>query len=156
LENICRALLEILRRHETYRALVPMHRNPAVRDIIKNILGGNDRIKLCDPLDYPDFVRALKGCEIILSDSGGVQEEASALGKPVIVLRDVTERPEATEYGTAILAGTEYDSIVEISDGLLSDVSAYRRIADRKSRHPFGDGMASTRIADILERPAAL
>ncbi|MDR0652453.1 MAG: UDP-N-acetylglucosamine 2-epimerase (non-hydrolyzing), partial [Synergistaceae bacterium] len=84
MERICLALSEILRRHGHMRALVPMHRNPAVRDTMKKILGDDDRAILCDPLDYPDFVRALKDCKIILSDSGGVQEEASALGKPVV------------------------------------------------------------------------
>jgi len=150
MENICRALLEILRRHEGYGALVPMHKNPAVRDTIRGILGGHENITLCDPLDYPDFVRALKNCKIILSDSGGVQEEASALGKPVVVLRDVTERPEATDAGTAVLAGTEFGSIVGITDRLLSDEAEYLRISERKSLNPFGDGTASVRIADIM------
>ncbi|MDR1137161.1 MAG: UDP-N-acetylglucosamine 2-epimerase (non-hydrolyzing) [Synergistaceae bacterium] len=150
MERICLALLEILRRHENYHALVPMHKNPTVRESIKNILGLNERVILCDPLDYPDFVWSLGKCKIILSDSGGVQEEASALGKPVIVLRSVTERPEATERGTAILAGTEYEYIVSIADRLLSDDDEYRKIERRKLDNPFGDGRASARIADIL------
>jgi UDP-N-acetylglucosamine 2-epimerase (non-hydrolysing) len=152
MERICLAMSEILRRHEHMRALVPMHRNPAVRDTIKNILGENDRAVLCEPLDYPDFVRALKDCKIILSDSGGIQEEASALGKPVVVLRDVTERPEAAESGTAVIAGTKTEDIVGIADRLLSDDDEYRRIEDRKNSNPFGDGAASVRIADILEK----
>jgi UDP-N-acetylglucosamine 2-epimerase (non-hydrolysing) len=152
MERICLALSEILRRYENMRALVPMHRNPAVRDTMKNILGGSDRAILCDPLDYPDFVRALKRCKIILSDSGGVQEEASALGKPVVVLRDVTERPEAVESGTAVIAGTKTDDIVNIAGGLLSDEEAYRRVEARKNKNPFGDGAASARIAGILEK----
>jgi UDP-N-acetylglucosamine 2-epimerase (non-hydrolysing) len=152
MEQICLALSEILRRHGHMRALVPMHRNPAVRDTVENILGDNDRTILCEPLDYPDFVRALKDCKIILSDSGGVQEEASALGKPVVVLRDVTERPEAVESGTAIIAGTKTEEIVNIADRLLSDEEEYRRIEDRKNKNPFGDGAASVRIADILEK----
>ena len=119
---------------------------------MENILGDNDRTILCEPLDYPDFVRALKDCKIILSDSGGVQEEASALGKPVVVLRDVTERPEAVESGTAIIAGTKTEEIVNIADRLLSDEEEYRRIEDRKNKNPFGDGAASVRIADILEK----
>ena len=152
MERICLALLEILRRHGHMRALVPVHRNPAVRDTMKKILGDDDRAILCDPLDYPDFVRALKDCKIILSDSGGVQEEASALGKPVVVLRDVTERPEAVESGTAIIAGTKTEDIVGIADRLLSDEDEYRRIEDKKNKNPFGDGAASARIADILEK----
>ncbi|MDR1133790.1 MAG: UDP-N-acetylglucosamine 2-epimerase (non-hydrolyzing) [Synergistaceae bacterium] len=152
MERICLAMSEILRRHGHMRALVPMHRNPAVRDTIKKILGDNGRVILCDPLDYPDFVRSLRDCKIILSDSGGIQEEASALGKPVIVLRDVTERPEAAESGTAIIAGTATDNIVNIADRLLSDEDEYRRVEDRKNQNPFGDGAASVRIADILEK----
>jgi UDP-N-acetylglucosamine 2-epimerase (non-hydrolysing) len=155
MERICSALLEILRRHEEFRALVPMHKNPAVRDSMKTILGGSGRVILCDPLDYPDFVWSIGRCKIILSDSGGVQEEASALGKPVIVLRGVTERPEAVERGTAILAGTEYERIVSAADRLLSDESEYRRIERRKSGNPFGDGRASVRIADILTETVA-
>jgi UDP-N-acetylglucosamine 2-epimerase (non-hydrolysing) len=150
MEGICSALLEILRRHKDFRALVPMHKNPAVRDSMKNILGGNGRVILCDPLDYPDFVWSLGRCKIILSDSGGVQEEASALGKPVAVLRGVTERPEAVERGTAILVGTDYDRIVSAVDGLLSHDEEYSKIEGRKSGNPFGDGKAAARIADIL------
>jgi UDP-N-acetylglucosamine 2-epimerase (non-hydrolysing) len=152
MERICLAVSKILSRHGHMRALVPMHRNPAVRDTMKNILGDNDRAILCDPLDYPDFVRALKDCKIILSDSGGVQEEASALGKPVVVLRDLTERPEAVESGTAVIGGTKTEDIVNIADRLLSDEEEYRRVEDRKNKNPFGDGAASVRIADILEK----
>ncbi|MDR3280886.1 MAG: UDP-N-acetylglucosamine 2-epimerase (non-hydrolyzing) [Synergistaceae bacterium] len=150
MNRICRALLELLTRHEDYMALVPMHKNPLVRDAMRAALGGNKRIVLCEPLDYPDFVWALGGCKIILSDSGGVQEEASALGKPVVVLRDVTERPEAVERGTAILAGSNDARIVETADRLLSDEAEYSRIERRKEDNPFGDGRASIRIADIL------
>jgi UDP-N-acetylglucosamine 2-epimerase (non-hydrolysing) len=150
MERICLALLEILRRHEDYCALVPMHKNPAVRDSMKKTLGRNGRVILCEPLDYPDFVWSLGKCKIILSDSGGVQEEASALGKPVAVLRGVTERPEAVERGTAVLVGTEYERIVATADMLLSDDREYRKIEERKFGNPFGDGKASVRIADIL------
>jgi UDP-N-acetylglucosamine 2-epimerase (non-hydrolysing) len=150
MERICSALIEILSRHKEFRALVPMHKNPAVRDSMKVILGGNERVILCEPLDYPDFVWSLGKCKIILSDSGGVQEEASALGKPVAVLRGVTERPEAVERGTAILVGTDYGRIVSTADRLLSDDGEYREIEKRKSGNPFGDGQASVRIADIL------
>jgi len=152
MERICCALLEILRRNAEYRALVPMHKNPAVRGTMRDFLGGDERVTLCEPLNYPDFVKALSNCKIILSDSGGVQEEASALGKPVIVLREVTERPEATEIGTAILAGTDFGRIVDISDKLLSDESEYGRVASKRAGNAFGDGRASGRIADALAK----
>jgi UDP-N-acetylglucosamine 2-epimerase (non-hydrolysing) len=152
LGRICQALLRILERHKEYRALIPMHKNPAVRDSIREVLGGNERIILCEPLDYPDFIWALDGCKIIISDSGGVQEEASALGKPVLVTRDVTERPEALECGSAILVGAESERIANRADSLLSDEYEYGLIADRSRSNPFGDGRASVRIADILAR----
>jgi UDP-N-acetylglucosamine 2-epimerase (non-hydrolysing) len=150
MESICSAVLEILRRHGNYRALVPMHKNPAVRDSMTRLLGGDERIKLCEPLDYPDFVWALGRCKIILSDSGGVQEEASALGKPILVLRDVTERPEAVERGTAILVGSDAGRIVAAAENLLSGEAEYAAMTERRMDNPFGDGHASRRIADIL------
>jgi UDP-N-acetylglucosamine 2-epimerase (non-hydrolysing) len=152
IERICRALLRVLERRGECRALVPMHRNPVVRDSMRGILGGDERIILCDPLDYPSFVWALANCRIIISDSGGVQEEATALGKPVLVTRDVTERPEALERGSAILVGTDADLIASRADRLLSDPSEYDAIAGRCRLNPFGDGYASARIADVIER----
>lgn len=155
LEDICSALLDVLEKHPMYGALVPMHRNPAVRETMREILGGNERIVLCDPLDYPDFVWAIDNCKLILSDSGGVQEEASALGKPVLILRDVTERPEALEHGSGILVGTNRERIIFAANELLSDQEAYRRIQARCEGNPFGDGQASRRIADILSADLA-
>jgi UDP-N-acetylglucosamine 2-epimerase (non-hydrolysing) len=152
IERICRALMRVLDLHPEYRALVPMHKNPAVRDVIRGILGPCERVILCEPLDYPSFVWALDRCGIIISDSGGVQEEASALGKPVLVTRDVTERPEALRYGSAILVGTDADLIASRADSLLSDASGCEAIALRCRGNPFGDGRASARIADVLER----
>ncbi len=150
LEDICSALLDILEKYPAYGALVPMHKNPAVRETMREILGGNERIVLCDPLDYPDFVWAIDNCKLILSDSGGVQEEASALGKPVLILRDVTERPEALEHGSGLLVGTKRERIISAAYELLSDSEAYRRVQARCEGNPFGDGQASRRIADIL------
>ncbi|MDL2263653.1 UDP-N-acetylglucosamine 2-epimerase (non-hydrolyzing) [Synergistaceae bacterium OttesenSCG-928-I11] len=149
LENICRAVLRIVEIHDVH-VLVPMHRNPAVRETISRLLGGNDRIILCDPLGYSDFVWALGHSTVILSDSGGVQEEASALAKPVIILRDVTERPEAIENGSGILAGTDENRIFEETDNLLSRKEAYAAIQKKCASAPFGDGKASIRIANIL------
>ena len=149
LENICRAVLRIIQRHDI-DVLVPMHKNPAVRETITHLLGGNERIVLCDPLGYSDFVWALGHSTVILSDSGGVQEEASALAKPVIILRTVTERPEAVESGSGILAGTDENRIFEETDHLLSHREAYTAIQKKCAAAPFGDGKAAIRIADIL------
>ncbi len=149
LENICRAVLRIIQRHDI-DVLVPMHKNPTVRETITHLLGGNERIVLCDPLGYSDFVWALGHSTVILSDSGGVQEEASALAKPVIILRTVTERPEAVESGSGILAGTDEKRIFEETDHLLSHREAYTAIQKKCAAAPFGDGKAAIRIADIL------
>ncbi|GHV27570.1 UDP-N-acetyl glucosamine 2-epimerase [Synergistales bacterium] len=150
MRRICSALLEILAARNEMRALVPMHKNPVVRDVMTASLGANSRIILCDPLDYPDFVWAMNNCSLILSDSGGVQEEASSLRKPVLILRDVTERPEAVEAGSCILVGTDKDKITSEADALLSDASARERLLARCAGNPFGDGFASRRIADAL------
>ncbi|MDR3322196.1 MAG: UDP-N-acetylglucosamine 2-epimerase (non-hydrolyzing) [Synergistaceae bacterium] len=150
LERICAALRRILTLQPQYRALVPMHRNPAVRDAMTAILGGDERIILCDPLDYPDFVWAMDNCALILSDSGGVQEEATSLKKPALVLRDVTERPEAVESGSCVLVGTDEERIVRAAESLLSDPEAREKLLSRCRDNPFGDGLASVRIADAL------
>jgi UDP-N-acetylglucosamine 2-epimerase (non-hydrolysing) len=150
LVRICSALLEVLRRHDSYRALVPMHKNPVVRSTMRRILGENPNVILCDPLSYPDFVWALNNCGLILSDSGGVQEEATALCKPVLILRDVTERPEAVEHGSGILVGLDVERIINEACKLLDDKAAYAAIAGRCARNPFGDGKSSARIADVL------
>jgi UDP-N-acetylglucosamine 2-epimerase (non-hydrolysing) len=150
LVRICGALIEILKRHGSYRALVPMHKNPVVRSTIRRILSEDPRIILCDPLSYPDFVWALNNCRLILSDSGGVQEEATALSKPVLILRDVTERPEAVEHGSGILVGSEAGRIIDEACRLLGSKAAYAAIVDRCAGNPFGDGKSSARIADVL------
>lgn len=150
LESICSAVLEILKRHGEYRVLVPMHKNPSVRETMRGVLGGDERVILCDPIDYPDFVWALSHCTLILSDSGGVQEEATALCKPVLILREVTERPEAVQNGSGILVGTDSCRIISEADRILSDREVYDDIRKRCERNPFGDGKASVRIADVL------
>ena len=149
LENICRAALRIAEIHNL-DVLVPMHKNPTVRDTMTRLLGENEKFILCDPLGYADFVWAIGHSTVILSDSGGVQEEASALAKPVVILRDVTERPEAVESGSGILAGTDENRIFEETDNLLSNKEAYAAIQKKCASAPFGDGKASVRIADIL------
>jgi UDP-N-acetylglucosamine 2-epimerase (non-hydrolysing) len=155
MERICSALLKILMLHPMHRACVPMHRNPAVRDVMKALLGWDERIILCEPLDYPDFVWAMDNCELILSDSGGVQEEASSLKKPALILRDVTERPEAVDEGSCIIVGTDVDRIVYEADELLTNPDVRKTLLERCRVNPFGDGLASVRIADALTRGTA-
>jgi UDP-N-acetylglucosamine 2-epimerase len=128
----------------------PVHLNPNVRKPVRAILGGVQRIHLIEPLEYLPFVRLMERAHIIVTDSGGIQEEAPALGKPVLVMRDVTERPEAVEAGTAKLVGTDPEVIVPATERLLRSPAAYRRMAC--SRNPFGDGRASARIAAVLRR----
>jgi UDP-N-acetylglucosamine 2-epimerase (non-hydrolysing) len=150
LERICRALLAVLERNPDFMALVPMHKNPAVRDVVKSFLEGDERIILSDPLDYPDFVWAMDNCALIMSDSGGVQEEATSLRKPALILRDVTERPEAVERGSCVLVGTDEGRIVKEACAILSGGDAVRKLMERSLLNPFGDGLASSRIADVL------
>ena len=126
----------------------PVHPNPNVCETAYQILGNHSRITLCEPLDYLPFVAAMKQAFLILSDSGGVQEEAPALGKPVLVLRNETERPEAVAEGVVKLVGADYDRIVGEAQHLLDDAAAYRRMARGVS--PYGDGRAASRIASVL------
>jgi UDP-N-acetylglucosamine 2-epimerase (non-hydrolysing) len=150
LGRICRSLLEVLERHPGLMALVPMHKNPAVREVMRGFFEKNERIILSDPLDYPDFVWAMNSCALIMSDSGGVQEEATTLRKPALILRDVTERPEAVEQGSCVLVGTDGPRVVSEASAILAGGRACRMLMERCSRNPFGDGLASSRIADAL------
>lgn len=147
MENIARALGRIADRDDV-AILFPMHPNPNVVAAMKAVLGDRPNIARIDPLDYPHFIRALGMCEIVLSDSGGVQEEAPALGKPVLVMRETTERPEGVEAGTAKLVGTDEMRIVAEMSKLLDDPAAYSAMA--RAHNPFGDGHASARIAKIV------
>ena len=150
LQEICRALLTLVEGNADVHVLYPVHLNPNVNDVVRRALGGHPRITLCAPLDYLPFVAAMKRSFLILSDSGGVQEEAPALGKPVLVLRAETERPEAVAEGVVKLVGTAHDTIVAEAQRLLDDEGAYRAMARGVS--PYGDGHAAARIADVLER----
>ncbi|MDW9226628.1 UDP-N-acetylglucosamine 2-epimerase [Burkholderia cepacia] len=150
LRRICGAILELLERDETLDVLFPVHPNPNVSAIVREMLGGHSRVELCAPLDYLSFVAAMESADIVLSDSGGVQEEAPALGKPVLVLRDETERPEAVSFGVAALVGTEASSIVSRAQRLLGDPAAYSEMA--RGASPYGDGLAARRIVALLER----
>lgn len=151
LEGICEALVEILDAHPDVWMVVPMHKNPAVRETIGKYLGGRDRAILCDPLDYPDFVWAMNASKFILSDSGGVQEEASAIKKPVLILRDVTERPEAVEQGSGLLVGVRKEKILAAALRLLEEPGAIAAIEKRCEAQPFGDGTASVKIVNTLK-----
>lgn len=144
MENIARAIRRIAARPDV-AVLFPVHPNPNVRSVMDRELGGLANVATIDPLDYPHFIRALGACHIVLTDSGGVQEEAPALGKPVLVMRETTERPEGVAAGTARLIGTDEDRIVTGIFNLLDDKAAYLAMA--RAHNPFGDGHASARIA---------
>jgi UDP-N-acetylglucosamine 2-epimerase (non-hydrolysing) len=148
MRRICEALQVLLERFPNLHVVCPLHLSPRVREVVRPLLGAHPRVSLVEPLDYESFVLAMNNAHLILSDSGGVQEEAPALGKPVLVLRNTTERPEAIEAGTARLVGTEVDTIVSACQQLLTDPYAYQAMA--QSRNPFGDGHASERILDTL------
>ena len=153
-ENFGAPLLEVCRGIRTLAdrgdvdVLFPVHPNPSVVDVVRAELGSHDRVELVEPMDYPKFVAAMNAAHLILSDSGGVQEEAPTLGKPVLVLRDETERPEGIAAGTAKLVGPHADRIVAAATQLLDDEVAYAAMA--QARNPYGDGTAARRIADAL------
>ncbi len=148
-ERICEALLTLVRRFPDLLVVFPVHLSPAVRDTVLPRLQGQDRIVLLDPIDYFETVHFMNAAHLVLTDSGGIQEEAPALGKPVLVLRDTTERPEGIRAGTVSLVGTETASVVEKVTELLSNPSAYRAMAE--AVNPYGDGKACERILRCLE-----
>jgi UDP-N-acetylglucosamine 2-epimerase (non-hydrolysing) len=145
--SIARAIRRVADRPDT-AVIFPVHPNPAVRPVMEAMLGGHPDIALIDPLDYPHFVRLMAMSELVLTDSGGVQEEAPSLGKPVLVMRDTTERPEGVTAGTARLVGTDEEGIVSGIFTLLDDSAAYAAMA--RAHNPYGDGQAATRIARII------
>ena len=150
LGDIASGIRLVLDRFPDTALLLPLHRNPTVRDPLKALLGDHPRVVLTEPLDYDRLVAAMKGCTLLLTDSGGLQEEAPALGKPVLVLRRTTERPEAVDAGTARLVGTDPAVILEEASRLLGDSEAYESMS--RAVNPFGDGQASTRILDLCRR----
>ncbi len=147
--NICSALKEIASSRPDTLIVYPVHLNPKVQEPVYRILGDQDNIKLIDPLAYPAFVWLMNKAELIITDSGGVQEEAPSLGKPVLVMRDTTERPEAVEAGTVILVGTDTKKIVSEALSLLTDDDRYKKMS--KLHNPYGDGKASARIVNFIE-----
>jgi len=148
LTNIASALRTIAKRDDV-ALIFPVHLNPKVRTIMQDALGDLDNVAMIEPLDYPNFVSLLNHCSFMMTDSGGVQEEAPALGKPVLVMRDTTERPEGVEAGTAKLVGTDRDVILAEATRLLDNEAHYLAMA--RAHNPFGDGTASRQIADIIE-----
>lgn len=146
-ERICASLATIAKR-EDVQIIYPVHLNPNVKGPVEISLGGLERVKLIAPQDYLPFVHLMRRAEIILTDSGGVQEEAPSLGKPVLVMRDTTERPEAVDAGTVKLVGTDADLIVRETASLLEDQAAYDAMS--RAHNPYGDGQASLRIRDAI------
>ena len=147
-ESICLALRDLAERNADVEIVYPVHLNPRVREPVRRILGRQPRIHLLEPLAYQRFIHLMARAYLILTDSGGIQEEAPALGKPTLVMRETTERPEAIEAGTARLVGTERHRIVAETERLLNDAELYRSMAQAGS--PFGDGRAAERIVKIL------
>lgn len=149
-ESICRALKTLAEKYPDVELLYPVHLNPNVRAPVDRILKGTPRVHLIEPVDYPRLVYLLSRATLVLTDSGGIQEEAPTLGKPVLVMREVTERPEGIDAGCAQLVGTDERRIIEAASTLLDDAAAYARMAQAKN--PYGDGTAAEQIAAILER----
>ena len=159
LEQIALALHDIVEKFPDTKLILPMHKNPVVRETLQRVLGNHSRIDLREPPDYMDFVKLMESADLVLTDSGGVQEEAPALGLPVLVLRRTTERPEGVDAGTAKLVGTAREDIVREASALLGDPAAYEAMS--KAANPYGDGKACERIAQAIlhwagqgERPA--
>jgi UDP-N-acetylglucosamine 2-epimerase (non-hydrolysing) len=150
LRRICSAVADLVARFPDVQVVLPVHPNPNVKETVESVLCDAPRVQLIPPVDYLEFVHLMARAHLILTDSGGVQEEAPSLGKPVLVLRETTERPEGVEAGTAVVVGTDRERIVETASLLLSSAEAYERMANAVS--PYGDGKASERIVAALER----
>ena len=149
MQDIMHAILEVVERHPDVEVVYPVHLSPVVRECAFPILGGHDRIHLIDPIDVEEMHNLIARCAFVMTDSGGLQEEAPALGKPVLVMRRETERPEAVAAGTAKLAGVEKDVIVSMANELLDSPEAYAKMA--KAVNPYGDGHACVRITQAIE-----
>lgn len=160
LRQVYKALKALVEEFPDVEIIFPVHKNPKVREVVNAELGGLERVFLTDPIDYEPFANLMNRAKLIMTDSGGLQEEAPALGKPVLVLRDTTERPEALDAGTVKLVGTNQEKVYSAAKILLTDAAAYKKMAEARS--PYGDGHAAERIVKILlwqhkflsERPA--
>lgn len=150
MRHVYKALKSVLETHEDVEAIFPVHKNPKVREIVQQELGGLDRVHLIEPMDYEPFANLMAKVDIVLTDSGGIQEEAPALGKPVLVLRDTTERPEAVSAGTVLLVGTAYEDVLRETNRLLDDAAHYKKMAE--AANPYGDGQACARIVNAVLR----
>jgi UDP-N-acetylglucosamine 2-epimerase (non-hydrolysing) len=149
-ENMCLALKDLVQQHPDIRVVYPVHLNPNVRSTVNSLLQNTDRIHLTEPLDYITFVSLLRRCFLVLTDSGGIQEEAPTFGKPVLVLRKLTERPEAAQFGMAKIIGMSRDGIVRETSHLLNDTDAYLDMSE--GANPYGDGHSSERIVEACAR----
>ena len=147
-KHICNAILELSKKYTEINFIYPVHLNPNVQEPVNKILGNRKNIYLIKPLDYLPFIKLMDNSYIILTDSGGIQEEAPSLGKPVLVLRDVTERPEAVEAGTVKIVGTDREKIISETDLLLSNENIYKEMSS--IINPYGDGKTAERIAEII------
>lgn len=142
------ALKEIIETNPDVEIVFPVHKNPAVRRVVNEVLGGMARVHLIEPLQYEPFINLMQRCYLVLTDSGGMQEEAPSLGKPVLVLRNTTERPEAVEAGTVKLVGTSQDKVLSVTSELLKNLEFYKKMSE--AVNPYGDGLASKRITDFI------
>ncbi|HXM21976.1 MAG TPA: UDP-N-acetylglucosamine 2-epimerase (non-hydrolyzing) [Terriglobales bacterium] len=149
-ENMCMALKDLVKQHPDIRVVYPVHMNPNVRSTVNSLLQNTDRIHLTEPLDYITFVSLLRRCFLVLTDSGGIQEEAPTFGKPVLVLRKLTERPEASQFGMAKIIGMSREGIFNETTHLLNDADAYQDMSE--GENPYGDGHSSERIVEAVAR----
>lgn len=145
---IYNALKEIVENYPDVEIVFPVHKNPAVRRVVNEVLGGMARVHLIEPLQYEPFINLMQRCYLVLTDSGGMQEEAPSLGKPVLVLRNTTERPEAVEAGTVKLVGTSQDKVLSVTSKLIDNLEFYKKMSE--AVNPYGDGLASKRIVDFI------
>ncbi len=148
MRQVYKALKSVLETHADVEAIFPVHKNPKVREIVQEELGGLTQVHLIEPMDYEPFANLMAKVDIVLTDSGGIQEEAPALGKPVLVLRDTTERPEAVDAGTVKLIGTAYADVLKETNLLLDDAAHYKKMAE--AANPYGDGKACERIIKAI------